>query len=57
MGPVHKWLQTRGWIWVTPERLRRATIALFVVATLVSTVGLNGSTRLQHPASAVAVRR
>jgi hypothetical protein len=55
---VRSWLQTRGWTWVTPERLRRATIALFVVATLVSIVGLSGSTHPpQHHHSAVAVTR
>jgi hypothetical protein len=49
---VRSWLQTRGWTWVTPERLRRATIALFVAATLVSTVGLSGSTQPRHHHSA-----
>lgn len=48
---LRAWLQTRGWSFVTPQRLRRATIAAFVVATLVSTVGLSGSTK---PASAQA---
>jgi hypothetical protein len=51
---VRSWLQTRGWTWVTPGRLRRATITLFVAATLVSTVGLSGST---HHHSAAAVTR
>jgi hypothetical protein len=49
---LRAWLQTRGWSFVTPARLRRATIAAFVVATLVSTVGLSGSTR--PPASATS---
>ena len=56
---VRSWLQTRGWSWLTPERLRRGTIALFVVATLVPTVGLSGSTKPpahQHPAPVVASR-
>lgn len=48
------WLQTRGGSFVTPERLRRATIAGFVVATLVSTVGLSGSSRRSHPKGAAA---
>jgi hypothetical protein len=39
------WLQTRGWTFMTPVRLRRATIGLFLAATLVSTVGLSGSTK------------
>jgi hypothetical protein len=38
------WLQTRGWTWVTPTRLRRATVAAFVAAAIVSSVGLSGST-------------
>ena len=42
---VRAWLQTRGWTFLTPQRLRRATIGLFVAATLVSTVGLSGSTK------------
>jgi hypothetical protein len=52
---LRAWLQTRGWTFLTPQRLRRATIAAFVVATLVSTVGLSGSSR-PAPASHVAPR-
>lgn len=37
------WLQTRGAAWVTPRRLKAATIALFVVALLGSAVGFGGS--------------
>jgi hypothetical protein len=37
------WLQTRGWTWVTPARLRRFTLAACVLALLVSTVTLSGS--------------
>jgi hypothetical protein len=54
---VRSWLQTRGWTWLTPARLRRATVAVFVAATLVSTVGLSGSTRAtpdHHHAAAPA---
>jgi hypothetical protein len=40
---VRSWLQTRGWTWLTPERLRRTTVAVFAIATVVSTVGLSGS--------------
>jgi len=29
---IRAWLATRGWAWLTPLRLRRATIALLVVA-------------------------
>jgi hypothetical protein len=56
---VRSWLQARGWTFLTPVRLRRATIALFTVATLVSTIGLSGSTRSAHaqaPAAAHHVR-
>jgi hypothetical protein len=40
---LRSWLQTRGWTWMTPERLRKLTVAAFAVATVVSTVGLSGS--------------
>ena len=40
---VRAWLQNRGWAWLTPERLRRTTVAVFAIATVVSTVGLSGS--------------
>jgi hypothetical protein len=42
------WLQSRGFGWLTPRRLRALTIAAMSAAALVSTVGLSGST----PASA-----
>lgn len=42
---VRSWLQNQHLTWLTPKRLRAATIALFAVAMLVSTVGLNGSTK------------
>jgi hypothetical protein len=58
---VRAWLQSQGWAFVTPERLRRATIGLFVVATLVSTIGLGGSSKPEPahahaPAVAIAHR-
>ncbi len=31
--------------WLTPKRMRTATVALFLVATIVSSVGLSGSTK------------
>ena len=40
---LRSWLQTRGWTWLTPTRLRRITIAAFAVGLLVSTVTLSGS--------------
>ena len=49
------WLQTRGWTFLTPARLRRATIAGFAVATLIATIGLSGSsTPTAHPDRAAA---
>ncbi len=42
---LRAWLQARGWAFLTPQRLRRATIAAFVAATLISTVGLSGSSK------------
>lgn len=45
------WLQAHHLTWLTPARLRAATIALFAAAALVSTVGLSGSTK-PPPASA-----
>jgi hypothetical protein len=46
---LRTWLQTRGWSWLTPKRLKRATIAAFVAATIVSGVGISGSA---HPTAA-----
>ena len=46
---LRTWLQTRGWSWLTPKRLKRATIVAFVAAALVSGVGISGST---HPTPA-----
>jgi len=40
---VRTWLQTHHFTWLTPPRLKRATVAIFVVAFLVSAVGLSGS--------------
>jgi hypothetical protein len=42
---VRAWLQARGWTWLTPARLKRMTVVAFVAATLVSSVGLSGSTQ------------
>lgn len=38
---LRAWLQTRGWTSMTPERLRRITIAAFAIATVASTVTLS----------------
>ena len=51
------WLQTRGWTWLTPRRLRRLTIAAMCAAGLVSTVGISGSTPAPAAAHASASHR
>lgn len=53
---VRTWLQTHHLSWLTPRRLRAITVALFVVALLVSSVGLTGSSDAasQHSTSAPA---
>ena len=50
---VRTWLQARGWTWLTPKRLRRVTIAAFIAAALVASIGINGSTHPTpgHPAA------
>jgi hypothetical protein len=48
------WLQSRHWTFLTPARLRRMTIAAFVAATLVSVVGLSGSSKPAHGATPAA---
>jgi hypothetical protein len=42
---VRTWLQTRHLTWLTPRRLRAATIALMMVAFVVPSVALTGSTK------------
>jgi hypothetical protein len=39
------WLQAHHMTWLTPRRLKAATAVLFVAATLVSSVGLSGSSK------------
>ena len=38
------WLQAHHMTWLTPARMKAVTIALFVVAILVSSFGISGST-------------
>jgi hypothetical protein len=45
---ARSWLQARHLTWLTPRRMRAATVALFAVATLVSSVGLSGSSKPAH---------
>jgi hypothetical protein len=37
---LRAWLQTRGWRWLTPRRLRRITVAASVAALAAATVTL-----------------
>jgi hypothetical protein len=49
---ARSWLQAQHVTWLTPRRMRAATITIFVVAGGVSTVGLSGSTTpAMHPAA------
>jgi len=38
------WLQNHSFGWLTPRRMRVLTISAMCAATLVSTIGFNGST-------------
>jgi hypothetical protein len=49
------WLQNRGWSWLTPKRLKRATAVAFIAAIAVSSVGLSGSTQPSAAKSGAAV--
>jgi hypothetical protein len=40
---IRAWLGQREWTWLTPKRLRFATVALIAAALVVSTVALGGS--------------
>jgi hypothetical protein len=40
---ARSWLQMQHLTWLTPRRMRAVTVAMFVAATLVSSVGLSGS--------------
>jgi len=52
------WLQSSGFGWLTPRRLRALTVAAMSAAALVSTVGLSGSTPASaHHAPPVAAQR
>jgi hypothetical protein len=41
------WLQARHLTWLTPRRMRAATIALFIAALLASSLAVSGSTKAQ----------
>jgi hypothetical protein len=40
---TRSWLATRHWAWLTPERMRRITIALVITALAASATILSGS--------------
>jgi len=42
---ARSWFQAHHMTWLTPRRMRFATAMLFVVAGLVSSVSLSGSTK------------
>jgi hypothetical protein len=48
------WLQNSHATWLTPRRMRVATIGVMGAAFAVSTVGLSGSTPNTHPVAAHA---
>ena len=56
---VRAWLQNHHMTWLTPKRLKMVTVALFVAAFGVSTIGLSGSSKppAKHPASQVSAAR
>jgi hypothetical protein len=41
---TRSWLQAQHLTWLTPKRVRTATVALFVAAFGISSIGLIGST-------------
>jgi len=47
---VRSWLQTRDWSFLTPHRLKVATVVLFALALSVSALRLSGSTPTQAQA-------
>jgi hypothetical protein len=40
---TRSWLGTRRWSWLTPERMRRATVALLVAGLVAASTILSGS--------------
>jgi len=48
---ARSWLQAHHATWLTPRRMRAATVTIFVVAMLVSTVALKGSLAPPSPSS------
>jgi len=48
---IRAWLATRGFSWLTPQRLKRATICLIAAALIASSLVVTGSS---GPASAAS---
>ena len=48
------WMQSSGIPWLTPQRMRRLTIAAMCAAGIVSTIGFSGSTPAHAHAAAAA---
>ena len=56
---ARSWLHAQGFTWLTPKRLKAATIALIVAAFIGSSVVFTGSSQHPHqpaPAKAAQVR-
>jgi hypothetical protein len=53
---VRAWLQARHLTWLTPQRMRVATIALFIAGTLGSSVVLSGSSSTRRLSAAPPAR-
>jgi hypothetical protein len=50
---ARSWLQAHRPPWLTDQRLRRATAAIFIVATIVGTTRMSGSGAApEHPGAA-----
>ena len=51
---ARSWLQAHHQTWLTPRRMKVATVSIFAAATIGSTVGLKGSTPPSEPAGPAA---
>jgi len=48
---ARSWLQARHDTWLTPRRMKVATVSVFAAAAIGSTAGLKGSTPPSQPSS------
>jgi hypothetical protein len=51
------WLQAHHQTWLTPKRMKVATVVLFTAATIGSSATLGGSSTPVHPATQHAAQR